>query len=63
MMNRLRSGLKQLHKDEDGQGLVEYSLVVALLVFTAVATMSTVATDISTIFSKVHTTLTSAIGT
>ncbi|MBO0911631.1 MAG: Flp family type IVb pilin [Acidobacteria bacterium] len=62
MLNRLRSSLTLLHQDESGQGLVEYALVVALLVFAAVATMTNVATDISSVFSKVDSSLKNAIG-
>jgi len=61
MMKRLCSCFAQLHEDESGQGLVEYVLVVALLVFTAVAMMTNVAGDISSVFSKVHSTLTSVL--
>jgi len=61
MLNTLRSCFTRLHKDESGQGLVEYSLVVALLVFAAVASMTTVASGISDVFSKLGNTLQSAI--
>ncbi|MBW8748325.1 MAG: Flp family type IVb pilin [Acidobacteria bacterium] len=50
-----------LLKDE-GQDLIEYALVVALIAFAATAGMSTLATDINTAFTSIGTTLTNAIG-
>ena len=47
--------------DEEGQDLIEYALVVALIAFAATAGMSTLATAINTAFSQVGTTLTSYI--
>lgn len=49
-------------KDESGQDLIEYALVVALIAFAATAGMGTVATGINTSFSKIASKLTSAIG-
>jgi len=37
MLNRVRSSLARLHKDNPGQGLVEYLLILALLSCAAVA--------------------------
>jgi pilus assembly protein Flp/PilA len=39
--------------DERGQDLIEYALVVAIIALAATAGMTTVATSISTAFSKV----------
>lgn len=50
-MNRSSSTLlKFLHKDEAGQGLVEYALILVLLAFAAVVAMRTVANDINSVF-------------
>ena len=46
---------------EEGQDLIEYALVVALIAFAATAGMSTLATSINTAFTSVGTTLTSYI--
>ena len=48
-------------RDESGQDLIEYALVVALIAFAATAGMNTLATSINTAFSSVATTLNSAI--
>lgn len=42
---------------QDGQDLVEYALVVALIALAATAGMNTLANDISSAFSTVGTTL------
>lgn len=43
----------QLLKDESGQDLIEYALVVALIAFAATAGMNTLAEDINNAFIKV----------
>jgi len=48
-------------KDE-GQDLIEYALVVALIAFAATAGMNTLASDINIAFTNIGTTLTNAIG-
>jgi pilus assembly protein Flp/PilA len=47
-----------LYRDEQGQDLIEYALVVALIAFAAVSGMNTVATKINTAFSNIGTKLT-----
>lgn len=49
----------EMLKDEKGQDLIEYGLLVALVAFAATAGMSALATDINTAFTKIGTTLTS----
>lgn len=51
-------GLKNVLKNEEGQDLIEYALVVALIAFAAVAGMSTLAGDINTAFGNIGTKLT-----
>ncbi len=43
---------------EEGQDLIEYALVVALIAFAAPAGMSTLANNINTAFTDIGTTLT-----
>ncbi len=50
-------------RDDQGQDLVEYALVVALIAFAAIVGMSTVANGINDAFSKIASKLTSAMGT
>jgi pilus assembly protein Flp/PilA len=47
----------QILKDENGQDLIEYALVVALIAFAATAGMSGLAASINTAFNHMGTTL------
>jgi pilus assembly protein Flp/PilA len=51
--------LRNLISDEQGQDLIEYALVVALIALAATAGMNTVAKDINLAFSNIGTKLTS----
>jgi pilus assembly protein Flp/PilA len=46
---------------EEGQDLVEYALVVALIAFAAITGMKTLASDINIAFTNIGTSLTSNI--
>lgn len=54
--------LQTILLQEEGQDLIEYALVVALIAFAATAGMSTLAKDINTAFTNIGTTLTSYTG-
>jgi pilus assembly protein Flp/PilA len=58
-MNR-RQILSALISDESGQDLIEYALVAAIIALGATAAMTTVSKDITAIFTKIGTTLTTA---
>jgi pilus assembly protein Flp/PilA len=51
----------QILKDESGQDLIEYALVVALIAFAATAGMSTLASDINSAFSHIGSKLTASL--
>ncbi|MGB0125512.1 MAG: Flp family type IVb pilin [Silvibacterium sp.] len=53
--------LRTLLSDEQGQDLIEYALVVALIAFGATAAMSTLSSDINNAFLNIGTKLTSAV--
>ena len=55
------SVLLQILKDENGQDLIEYALVVALVAFAATAGMSTLANDINLAFTHMGTKVTTYI--
>jgi pilus assembly protein Flp/PilA len=55
------SVMLQILKDENGQDLIEYALVVALIAFAATAGMSSLATAINTAFGNIGTKLGSYI--
>ena len=52
-MTRFLNGLKRVHRDEAGQGLVEYVLIVALVAFGAIAGMSDLAGALNSAFNAV----------
>jgi pilus assembly protein Flp/PilA len=54
--NRLQTVMAQ----EEGQDLIEYALVVALIAFAATAGMNTLAADINNAFINIGTSLTNA---
>jgi pilus assembly protein Flp/PilA len=58
----LYSRLQNLMLREEGQDLIEYALVVALIAFAATAGMQTLATDINTAFANIGTALTTYTG-
>jgi pilus assembly protein Flp/PilA len=49
--------LRNLLVRDEGQDLVEYALIVALIALAATAGMNTLATDLSNAFSSIGTTL------
>jgi pilus assembly protein Flp/PilA len=53
MKNLILSSLNRLHKDEAGQGLVEYLLILALVAFAACAGMTSLASGLNSAFSKI----------
>lgn len=52
--------IQNLLSNEDGQDLIEYALVVALIAFAATAAMGTLATNINAAFVGIGTKLTAA---
>ncbi len=52
----------QALRNEQGQDLIEYALVVALIAFAAIAGMNGVATKINEAFSTIGSKLTSSMG-
>ena len=53
MINSILLSAIRLHRDEAGQGLVEYALIIALVAFAAVVGMNTLAADINQAFSLI----------
>jgi pilus assembly protein Flp/PilA len=61
LLLKLYVKFQDLLSREEGQDLVEYALVVALIAFGATASMKTLATGLSTAFTSISTTLSSNI--
>ena len=55
---KLCIAVHSLRNNEQGQDLIEYALVVALIAFAATAGMNTVASNINTAFSNIGNKLT-----
>ena len=53
--------LRNVLRNEEGQDLIEYALVVSLIAFAAVAGMSTLATDINNAFLQIGSKLTADV--
>jgi pilus assembly protein Flp/PilA len=58
---KLSIKLQTLLSSEDGQDLIEYALVVALIAFAAVTSMQSLAGDINNAFLNVGNTLANAL--
>ncbi len=56
-MLKLSAKLQTLLLQEEGQDLIEYALVVALIAFSATVGMKSLATQINTLFINLGTTL------
>ncbi len=61
MLKHCNELILQLLRDESGQNMVEYALVVALIALAAVVGMQGVATSLSTAFSKISSHLNASI--
>jgi pilus assembly protein Flp/PilA len=59
-MLKLSVKLQTLMMREEGQDLIEYALVVALIAFAAVTSMKTLATDINNVFLGIGSSLLTA---
>jgi pilus assembly protein Flp/PilA len=58
---KIQTRIQGLIENEEGQDLIEYALVVALIAFAAVAGMGTLANGINVAFTHIGTRLTSTI--
>ncbi len=59
-MNLIQYVTHWLNSREEGQGLVEYSLIIALVSIAAVVTLTALGADVSSTFSTISGKLTSA---
>ena len=57
---KLSVKMQTLLMQEEGQDLVEYALIVALIAFAAVTAMKTLANDINAVYTSIGTALTTA---
>ena len=57
---RVYAALKNRLEREEGQAMVEYALILALVSIVAIAVLQLIGINITTIFNKVNTALSSA---
>ena len=57
MIQLLSNQLYRLQRDESGQGLVEYLLILALVAFAATAGMGSLASGLNSAFAQISTIL------
>ncbi len=62
MVTRIIVRLQLLLQDNSGQDLIEYAMMAGFIALAAGATMPSIATSISTVFTKVSNVMTSAGG-
>jgi pilus assembly protein Flp/PilA len=53
----MRNSLKRLWQDEQGQDLVEYSLLLVLIALASAATIKTLGTSVKSVFASASTAL------
>ena len=53
MANSVASILARFHREEEGQGMVEYVLIIALVALAATAGMNTLASAMNSLFARV----------
>jgi len=53
----LRASLEELRDREEGQALVEYALLLALIAVVSIAVLTVLGEQVSSIFSKISNTL------
>ena len=56
----MKNLLNRLWKEEEGQDLTEYALLMVLIALVAIASMKTLGTTVSNVFSNAATNLTTA---
>jgi pilus assembly protein Flp/PilA len=59
-MSKIINQVKQFIRDEDGVTAIEYGLIAALIAVAIITTVTTVGTNLSTVFSFIGSKLTTA---
>ncbi len=62
MLANLKMRVTAFHRNEEGQDLIEYALIAALIALGAIFGMGFVANAINSAFTKIGSILTSAVG-
>jgi pilus assembly protein Flp/PilA len=62
MLNSVVSILSRLHREEEGQGMIEYMLIIVFVALAATAGMSALASAVNSAFSQIGNILGGYIG-
>jgi pilus assembly protein Flp/PilA len=62
IINRTAAATKRLVKDEDGSAIMEYGLLAGLIAVVAIGAVTTMGTQLKTVFTNIGTALTTATG-
>lgn len=52
-MDNLKNIMCELYKDEDGQGMTEYALIIALIAIVVIAVLTAIGTNIEAKFQEI----------
>jgi pilus assembly protein Flp/PilA len=63
LLQKTKGFMKSLWKDEAGQGMVEYGLILALVAIVVIGALTLIGTDISAIFTDISNNLKNTSGT
>lgn len=58
-MQAIKTFVSRIVKEEEGQGMVEYSLILALVSVAAIGTLTTMGTNVKSVFTNSSNALTS----
>lgn len=61
-MNQATCGIKEFICEEEGVTMIEYGLLAALIAIVSIAAITTLGTNLHSVFTKVCTALTTALG-
>ncbi|WP_262030189.1 Flp family type IVb pilin [Microvirga sp. Mcv34] len=62
IINRTAAATKRLVKDEDGSAIMEYGLLAGLIAVVAIGAVTTMGSQLKTVFTNIGTALTTATG-
>jgi pilus assembly protein Flp/PilA len=62
IINRTAAATKRLAKDEDGSAIMEYGLLAGLIAVVAIGAVTTMGSQLKTVFTNIGTALTTATG-
>ena len=62
LSTHFKSYTERLRRDEDGQGLVEYALILVLVSIVAIGALAAIGTNVTNVLQTIADTLSNALG-